>query len=241
MLLELADHRGDVDAAITILTSGEHRRYGAVVHRLRGAGRDDEVIGWMDQAVAENRVSSRLGAQGGEHWLNPIDVATTFLAAGREQDALEVLRTQFRQTPSFTTFDALVTFAEPLGHRARERDWALATARTMATSYTRGAILVEIALGEGDLAGAWAAAEEFGAGHHWRELAASAPTPCPARPPTCTDRRSRTRCASRTASGTRGSLRSSRACASCTRRPGRTPISPSTCAAFASGSAGGPR
>lgn len=103
MLLELADHGGDVDAAITILTGGEHRRYGAVVHRLRGAGRHDEVIGWMDRAIAEDRVSSRLGAQGGEHWLDPNDVATTFLEAGREQDALEVLRTQFRQSPSFTT------------------------------------------------------------------------------------------------------------------------------------------
>lgn len=44
MLLELADHRGDVDGAIGILARGEHPRYVAVIDRLRAAGRDDEVL-----------------------------------------------------------------------------------------------------------------------------------------------------------------------------------------------------
>lgn len=93
MLLELADHRGDVDAAIGILARGEHPRYGAVIDRLRASGRDDEVLGWTDGARRERGISDRLAA------------------------------------------------------------------------------LVEIALGEGDLGAAWAAAHEFGPGHRWRELA----------------------------------------------------------------------
>jgi hypothetical protein len=43
MLLELADHDGDVDRAIEILSSGEYTRYGDIIERLRQHGRDDEV------------------------------------------------------------------------------------------------------------------------------------------------------------------------------------------------------
>ncbi len=173
MLLELADHRGDVDAAIELLTNGPYPRYGTVVARLRAAGRDDEVLHWMDRAVAAGRVSNRLGPQGQGHWLDPNEVAATRLAAGREVDALEVLRAQFQEAPGAATFTALVRFADALGRRAAEREWALATARATADSYLQGAALVDIALAEDDLAAAWQAAETYGAGYRWRDLAAA--------------------------------------------------------------------
>ena len=90
-----------------------HPRYGAVLDRLRAAGRDSEVIGWLDRAAREGRVSGRLGRQGREYRLDPGDVATTFLTAGRVSEALDVLRAQVQGAPSFATFDALVCFADP--------------------------------------------------------------------------------------------------------------------------------
>ncbi len=44
MLLELADHDGDVDRAVDLLTERLHPQYGAIIARLRAAGRDDEVV-----------------------------------------------------------------------------------------------------------------------------------------------------------------------------------------------------
>lgn len=170
MLLELADHRGDVDAAIGILARGDHPRYGAVIDRLRAAGRDDEVLGWTDRGRREHRISDRLGEEGRDYWLLPSEVADTYLTAGRERDALDVLRSAFAASPGFAAFTQLLSFADPLGLRDAEREWALAAARAT-LHYARGPALVEIALGEGDLGAAWAAAHEFGPGHRWRELA----------------------------------------------------------------------
>ena len=58
MLLELADHDGDVDRAVHLLSRREHPEYGAIVDRLRAAGRTDDAVAWIDRAVAEGRVSS---------------------------------------------------------------------------------------------------------------------------------------------------------------------------------------
>jgi hypothetical protein len=56
MLVELADHRGDVDTAVDLLSRGPYARYGAVIQRLREAGRDDEVLTRMDRAVEAGKV-----------------------------------------------------------------------------------------------------------------------------------------------------------------------------------------
>lgn len=61
MLLELADHDGDVDRAVDLLNDGEHPRYGAIIARLREAGRADEVVKWIGRAVAEGRISGQGG------------------------------------------------------------------------------------------------------------------------------------------------------------------------------------
>ncbi len=176
MLLELADHDRDVDRAIEILTAGKHQKYGAVITRLRAARRDNEVVAWMDQAVALNR----LGTQGGGYWLDPADVAETYLAAGRVDDAFAVLRKTVADHPGLPSLALLLRFAEPLGRAESERAWALSTLEEQAAGrFGTGAVLVEIALAEKDLDTAWAAAEQFGAGYRWQELAKASRTKRP--------------------------------------------------------------
>ena len=173
MRLELADHDGDVDRAIEILTAGEHPSFGAVIDRLRASGRDSEVIDWMDRAVAADHVSGHMAGQGHDYWLDPADVADVYLAAERSGDALAVLRREFSRRPNASTFSTLVSYAAQLGRQDEERDWAIAEARRLAaTPHSNGAVLVDIALSEGDLEAAWAAADEFGPGHMWKQLAA---------------------------------------------------------------------
>lgn len=59
MLLELADHDGDVDRAVALLARTAPPHYGAIVLRLRAAGRHDEVVSWTDRAVGTGRRSYR--------------------------------------------------------------------------------------------------------------------------------------------------------------------------------------
>jgi uncharacterized Zn finger protein len=172
MRLELADHDGDVDRAIEILTAGEHPSFGAVIDRLRGAGRDSEVVDWMDRAVAADHVSGQMGGQGHDYWLDPADVAEVYLAAERSGDAIAVLRRAFSRRPNASTFSELVSYAARLDRRDEEREWAIAESRRLAaTPHSNGAVLVDIALSEGDLEAAWAASDEFGPGHMWKQLA----------------------------------------------------------------------
>jgi hypothetical protein len=172
MLLELADHEGDVDRAIEILTAGEHPGFGAVIDRLRASGRDSEIIDWMDQAVAADHVSGHLARQGHDYWLDPADVADVYLAAERSGDALAVLRREFSRRPNASTYSTLVSYAARLGRHDEEREWAIAESRRLAaTPHSNGAVLVDIALSEGDLEAAWAASDEFGPGHMWKQLA----------------------------------------------------------------------
>lgn len=67
MLLELADHDGDVDRAVHLLSQGQHPRYGAIVARLRDAERPEDAVTWIDRAVVEGRVSGRGGGIGRAH------------------------------------------------------------------------------------------------------------------------------------------------------------------------------
>jgi uncharacterized Zn finger protein len=173
MLLELADHDGDVDRAIELLSSGEHPSYGAIVDRLREAGRHDDAFDWMDRGVREGRVSGHLGASGRDYWLDPDEVAEVYRSVGRVEDAIEVLRGEFVRRPGALTYTRLVEFGASEGRADDERAWALERARQLAGQrFGNGAALIEIALAASDLDAAWAAANEFGAGHMWESLVA---------------------------------------------------------------------
>lgn len=170
MLLELADHDGDVDRAVELLSCGDHTGYGAIVARLEAADRHQEAVMWIDRAVEAGRVRGRVG--GNEYWLDPVAVARTYLELDRVDDALGVMSNEFSGSPGLATYRQLIDLASEVGREQEMRTWALTWARQQAAKpFGSGATLIEIALGEGDLDGAWAAAEEFGAGHGWQQLA----------------------------------------------------------------------
>lgn len=169
MLLELADHDGDVDRAIELLHEREHPQYGAVIARLREAGRDDEVVDWIDRAVAEGRVSGQGG--GNDYWLRPSTVADTYRETGRIDDAIAVLRADFVRRPTVHAYRLLLDFAATIDRADTERAWALDHARELASGPGAGSVLVQLSLSEGDVDTAWQAADRYGPGWAWQELA----------------------------------------------------------------------
>lgn len=180
MRLELADHDGDVELAVAILSRGEYVQYGAIVDRLRAAGRGPEASEWIDRALAAGRVSGRAGGQRNEYWLDPGEVAEDLLTRGRDDDAIEILRDQVRRATDLRSYRALLDFADRLGHREGEQAWAKEHLRVRAgEAFGNGALLVQIALADGDLPGAWSVAEELGPGHAWETLANASRTEFP--------------------------------------------------------------
>ncbi|WP_029116418.1 SWIM zinc finger domain-containing protein [Mycobacterium sp. URHB0044] len=171
MLLELADHDGDVDRAIHLLSQREHPEYGAIVARLQAAGRTEEAVAWIDRAVAEGRISSHGG--GNAFWLSPDAVAKTYQGLGRIDDAVAVLRADFVRQPSVGSYRVLLDFAAGVDRADTERAWAYDHARQLAASdrFAAGAVLVQLCLSNGDIESAWRAADRYGPGWAWRELA----------------------------------------------------------------------
>ena len=168
MQLELFDHDGDLDGAIGLLAHGQRPEYGAIITRLQGAGRDQEVMDWLDRAMRDGRI-----------WYRDDDVhlsfrtaAELYTAAGRPADAVAVWRRGFAESPGPGTLQALLAAAGPLGAEHREREWAIGMATEQAAGrYGNGAVLIEIALAEGDLDAAIAAAERYEPGRTWERLA----------------------------------------------------------------------
>jgi hypothetical protein len=171
MLLELADHDGDVDRAVRLLAQREHPEYGAIVDRLRAADRTEDAVAWMDRAVADGRVTSHGG--GNAYWLSPDDVARTYRELGRIEDAVAALRADFVRQPSVGAYRVLLDFAAGVDRVDTERTWALEHARQLAASdrFAAGAVLVQLHMSDGDIDAAWQAADRYGPGWAWRELA----------------------------------------------------------------------
>lgn len=170
MLLELADHDGDLDRAVDLLSQGDHPQYGAIVARLRAAGRTDDAVAWIDRAVAEGRISSYGG--GNQYWLSPDFVAATYKALGRVDDAIGALRADFVRQPSVENYRVLLDFAAGVDRAETEHTWALEHAEQLATDrFAAGALLVQLLMSDGDMGAAWRAADRYGPGWAWKELA----------------------------------------------------------------------
>jgi hypothetical protein len=170
MLLELADHDGDLDRAIHLLSQGDHPQYGAIVARLRAAGRADDAVTWIDRAVAAGRISSYGG--GNEYWLSPDFVAATYKALGRIDDAIAALRADFVRQPSVENYRVLLEFAAGVDRSETEHAWALEQAEQLAADrFAAGALLVQLLMSDGDMEAAWQAADRYGPGWAWKELA----------------------------------------------------------------------
>ncbi|MEP7160705.1 MAG: DUF6880 family protein [Dermatophilaceae bacterium] len=185
MQLELADHDGDIDRAVEVLRVGAYDgtpRYAGIVDRLESAGRHEEALTWIEKAVEAGRVASGIG---NEFWLGVTRVARVYTDLGRTDEALALMRRQFEAHPSHVTYEELLQVADPLGCRDEQRRWALTFARTAAEQSGASAqgdasgretsggadVLIDIALGEADLEGAWAAAKEYGVGYQGLALA----------------------------------------------------------------------
>ncbi|MFT3877096.1 MAG: hypothetical protein QM708_11840 [Propioniciclava sp.] len=177
MQLELADHDGDVDEAIRILSRPDRADYGGIVRRLRTAGREDEVAAWIDRAVESDAVSA-WGASGRQ--LGALDVAEFYLAHDRADDALTMLRTLFSGRPSLDAYRILCDIAGRLGRADAERAWAIGVVAASAP-HEKGALLVSFALADDDLDRAWTAADEYGPGRQWQALAAASESTHPRR------------------------------------------------------------
>jgi len=102
-----------------------------------------------------------------------VDRAVELLSAGEHPayGDIHVLRAAFTRRPGAVTYEHLLGLAARTGRSESERVWALAAARSLAKGPGGGAALVDIALHEGDLDSAWAAAQEYGPGHQWETLA----------------------------------------------------------------------
>jgi hypothetical protein len=172
MLLELADHDGDVDEAVRLLSrDAEHTAYGAIIIRLQAAERDRDVLEWVDRAVGAGRLSHHGDSQSNDYWLAPAQVSDIYRSAGRVDDAIGVLRDHFRRRPGPDSLRLLIGAADSPAAAERDRAWALTTAEQDAARRGDGSALIRIAIADGDLVAAWSAAEHFGAGEAWRELA----------------------------------------------------------------------
>jgi uncharacterized Zn finger protein len=170
MLLELADHDGDLDRAVELLSAEGHVQYGAIVERLRAAGREEDAVAWIDRGVAAGRLD--LHGRTDSFWLGYDDVARTYRELGRIDDAFAVLRDHFARQPGLATYRTLLDHAVEEDRWDSERAWALEKGAELASEpFGSGAALIEIAIGEGDLDAAWAAATTHGAGHKWQALA----------------------------------------------------------------------
>ncbi len=169
-LLELADHDHDIDRAVELLSEEGTPNYPAIVTRLRAGGRLREAMSWVDRGVGARRVTLRTQFIG-SYWLDAADVARWYLDEGREEDALAMLRGLFEREPGTASYELLGRIGDELGRGPQERAWAIDTARHHAAQpFGSGALLVQIALRDDDLDGAWAAANEYGAGPAWEEL-----------------------------------------------------------------------
>ncbi len=97
----------------------------------------------------------------------------TYRGLGRIDDAVGVLRADFVRQPSVGAYRVLLDFAAGVDRVDTERTWAFDHARQLAASdrFAAGAVLVQLYLSEGDIDAAWQAADRYGPGWAWRELA----------------------------------------------------------------------
>lgn len=167
MLLELADHDGDIERAVALLSGGERPYYPEILRRLRDAGRTTDVLAWLDRAVTQGcvDVAWRVGPT-----IVPVeDAVDAYLEGGRPDAALAIARTLFDRDLSVDAFGLLSSVAERSGRQEELRTWAFEQA-TQRARRSGGAHLVRLHLADGNVTHAWEAADAFGSGHAWREL-----------------------------------------------------------------------
>jgi hypothetical protein len=170
MCIELADLDGDVDAAVEILARTP--AYGPILRRLRAAGRDEDYMTWLDRAVAAGRQRpDRYAAQGDP--LSASEIVKAYRAAGRAEDAMDVLQALVAEYADPDEYVQLMELAEAYGRHAeqRTRAWWVLRQRAQQNGLEQGGPMIRIALIEGDVQRALDICDEFGPGRQWELLA----------------------------------------------------------------------
>lgn len=175
MLVELADHDSDVDAAVARLGLAKRPDLQGIIDRYLAFDRLDDAVTYVDRAVAEEAVG--LPPTLGWGRVEASTVVDTYLAVGRADDAVAVARGLAHRRPMPDAVDFLLEVAERVGRR--EAELAGLIAWIDGEAWPDGAAPIALALHLGDVALAWTYADRWGAGVRWRKLADAVPQPNP--------------------------------------------------------------
>lgn len=182
MRLELADHDGDVDLAVSLLSDGRTPKYAGIINRLMAAQRQSEALAWLDRYLASGRLTGRTIQRHNTFDLDAGAVIDILMAADRPGDALGVARQAYASTADNRWYDRLLQLGAQVDSAAAQREWVLRLLRARAEGpHGSGAQLVALALHERDLAAAWSAHDQYGAGSSWESLARASRDTHPAR------------------------------------------------------------
>ncbi|HHW83145.1 MAG TPA: hypothetical protein GX743_04915 [Actinomycetales bacterium] len=176
MLLELADHDGDVDLAIRLLSEREHPQYEAIIDRLQASDRHREAMAWLERAIEAGRVSgSRM--PGGGIFVDPGRAVDMFLADGREEDARALMWREFTGSPVPGNYEAWLAYADRMGfaEEGRAQAWEWVDSQP----WRAGDAPIELALHVQDVSRAWEAYDRWGATFMAQKLADAVPQPRP--------------------------------------------------------------
>lgn len=161
----LARAGGSVDELIAVLAHdlSSPRQFERIADALEGAGREREALSWLERG-------NRVHAPSGEPALRSRIIAA-YLRDGQVEDAVALAAAAHESAPSVRTYEELRTAADAQGDWPGRRPAALELLRA-GERFGGRAGAVRAQLGEGDLAGAWADADEGGCDEAtWLELA----------------------------------------------------------------------
>lgn len=163
---DLAEHEGDLDELVGVLTCGPMRPddYLRLATAMRAAGRQAEALDWAERGLAD------------APWLFSAGLAEfvsrEYVAIGRREDAIALRRHRFGTHPSPSTYADLRRTAELIDPHSwpAHRSWALerleaAAARSSGARFPTdpGSVLVRLLLAESDPEAAWQAYQSWGA------------------------------------------------------------------------------
>jgi tetratricopeptide (TPR) repeat protein len=161
----LARAGGSVDELVDVLARdlSTPRQFERIADALEGAGREREALAWLERGNAVHTPT-------GDPQLRSRIIAA-YLRDGQVEDALELAARAHELTPSVRTYEELRRAAQAFGDWPERRPAALERLRS-ADRFGGRASAVRAQLGEGDLAGAWADADDGGCDEEtWLELA----------------------------------------------------------------------
>jgi hypothetical protein len=166
-------HLGDIDGLIAVLAANlDPRGLGhlRITEELDRAGRPDEALAWAERGLREPEAPDERLAD---------YVADRYCAAGRIADAVTIRRDRFEAAPSVAGYELLRDVSQRAGGWDTTRNWAIALLREQASArrgvavpgWARGHVLIDVLIADGDVGGAWDAAEGIASDDQWLRLA----------------------------------------------------------------------